>query len=158
MLKSAFTSIRSVGIILFLITGGISSYAFQCYTDKQQCLTWSNGCLDQAYDYSTEAQLKKWDISITNDCFLRFRKTYNNGKQEYYSFKLNRFSDLDYWGTAHSGLLRIKTQANDIIVQTYNDPKGNIDSMTTVLSIPAKNMEPERLDSLRQALLQLKML
>ncbi len=29
---------------------------------------------------------------------------------------------------------------------------GDIDTMTTVLNIPVKNMEPERLDSLREAL------
>jgi hypothetical protein len=41
--------------------------------------------------------------------------------------------------------------ADDIIVQTRNDRKGDVDSMTTVLNIPVRNMEPERLDSLKEA-------
>jgi hypothetical protein len=45
----------------------------------------------------------------------------------------------------------LKTKADDIIVQTYNDRHGDVDSMTTVLNIPVKNIEPERLDSLREA-------
>jgi hypothetical protein len=41
---------------------------------------------------------------------------------------------------------------DDIIVQTYDDPKGNIDSMATTLTIPVKDMTPEKLDSLNDAL------
>jgi hypothetical protein len=44
----------------------------------------------------------------------------------------------------------------DIIVQTYNDPKGDIDSVATQLNLPFKNMEPERLDSLQAALIYFK--
>jgi hypothetical protein len=58
---------------------------------------------------------------------------------------------MDYTGTAESGTLQLKTMADDIIVQTYNDKKGDIDSMATELDIPVKNMAPERLDSLRKA-------
>jgi len=65
---------------------------------------------------------------------------------------LHRFSDLDYLGDTNSGTLQLKTIADDIIVQTYNDRNGDVDSMTTVLDIPVKNMEPERLDSLKEAL------
>jgi hypothetical protein len=76
----------------------------------------------------------------------------SGGKQEYYSFNLQKFNDLDYSGNTYSGILQLKTIADDIIVQTRNDRKGDVDSMTTVLNIPVKNMEPERLDSLREAL------
>jgi hypothetical protein len=53
--------------------------------------------------------------------FLRLRKIFQNGKQEYYSCQLHNFDDLDYIGTTTSGLLKINTKADDIIVQTYND-------------------------------------
>lgn len=156
MVTSAFSPIRSICLILLLIGIGVCCYAFKFSADKQSYLTWSNGCLYQAFDSTIEPKLKKWDIIITYDNFLRFRKTYYNGKQEYYSFNLHKFHDLNYWGTTRNGLLRFETQGQDIIVQTYNDRAGNIDSMTNILSIPAKNMEPDRLDSLRLALLQLK--
>ena len=59
---------------------------------------------------------------------------------------------MAYIGTTVSGTLQLKTIADDIIVQTYNDPKGDIDSMATELDLPMKNIEPNRLDSLQMAL------
>ncbi len=89
---------------------------------------------------------------VTDDSFIRLRKTYQNGKQEYFSFQLRRLNDVDYVGDTNTGTLQLRAKADDIIVQTYNDKKGDVDSMATVLNIPVKNMEPERLDSLRTAL------
>ena len=124
--------------------------------DKQETISWSNQCLLQSFDTSGELKLKKWEFSLTADAFMRFKKTYQNGRQEYYSFNLRRFKDMDYLGTTTRGTIRIKTQADDVIVQTYNDPKGNVDSMTTTLKMPVKNMQAERLDSLYIALNYLK--
>ena len=93
---------------------------------------------------------------VTADYFIRLRKTYAKGKEEYYSFNLKNFNDLDYSGTSVKGTLELKTMADDIIVQTRNDRSGDVDSMTTVLNIPVKNMEPEKLDSLRDAFNYLK--
>ena len=87
---------------------------------------------------------------------MRLRKTFQNGKQEYYSCQLHNFNDLDYLGTTATGILKISTKADDIIVQTYNDHAGDVDSMTTVLNIPVKNMEPAQVDSLYKALLYFK--
>ena len=119
-------------------------------------LSWSNRTLLHAYDPTAEVKLKKWELTITDDLFLRFRKTYQNGKQEYYSCHLHSFNDLNYLGTTRVGTLNISTLADDIIVQTYNDRKGDVDSMTNTLSIPVRNMEPEQVDSLRNALLAFK--
>jgi hypothetical protein len=105
------------------------------------------------FDAEAAGKLKKWELILTDDSFIRLRKIYSNGKQEYYSFHLHRFNDMDYLGTSNAGMLNLKTEDADIIVQTYNDRKGNVDSMTSVLSIPVRNMEPEKLDSLRNALL-----
>jgi hypothetical protein len=131
-------------------------YSFKPTPDTQQMLNWSNSLLPRVYDPSAEVTLKKWELSVTEDFFLRLRKTYQNGKQEYYSCQLHSFTDLDYIGSSASGLLRISTNADDIIVQTYNDRKGDVDSMATTLTIPVKNMEPEQVDSLRTALLYFK--
>ena len=115
-------------------------------------LTWANRCLMQSYDASADAKLKKWELSVTPEYFVRLRKTYAKGKQEYYSFNLHQFNDMDYLGNTNNGTLELKTNADDIIVQTRNDRNGDVDSMATMLDIPVKNMEPERLDSLREAL------
>jgi len=131
-------------------------YSFKSVQAIPDLLLWSNKTLLHAYDPTGEVKLKKWELSITDDLFLRFRKTYQNGKQEYYSCHLHSFNDLDYLGTTRVGTLSISTKTDDIIVQTYNDRKGNVDSMTNILSIPVRNMEPEQVDSLRNALLTFK--
>ena len=131
-------------------------YGFNLHTDRQETINWSDHCLFYAYDSSGEINLRKWDISLTNDAFIRFRKTYLNGRQEYFSFNLRRFKNMDYLGTTTKGTLRLKTVAHDIIVQTYNDRNGNVDSMATTLNIPVRNMGAERLDSLFIALNSLK--
>lgn len=144
----------------FIVAGigllGLSSLCFTVAMDEQQLLSWSNKCLTQSYDADGDAKLKKWELTVTDNAFVRLRKTYLNGKQEYYSFHLHRFNDLDYLGTTTTGTLQLKTVADDVIVQTYGDPKGDIDSMATTLSIQVKNMDPDRLDSLRNALIYFK--
>jgi hypothetical protein len=119
---------------------------------EQEMLSWSNKCLTECYDPSGQAKLKKWELVLTDDAFIRLRKTYANGKQEYFSFQLHRFTDMDYLGSTVNGTLQLKAVADDIIVQTYNDPHEDIDTMATQLNIPVKNMEPERLDSLQMVL------
>lgn len=136
-------------ISLLLLSG------FRVAPDARQLLDWSNQTLTRIYDPSGQ-KLKKWELNITDDFFLRLRRTYTNGKQEYFSFQLHNFDDLDYNGTADKGTLSISTKADNIIVQTYNDRKGNIDSMATSLNIPVKDIEPEQIDSLRNALLSFK--
>lgn len=112
--------------------------------------------LTHVYDPAAEVKLKKWELNITDSYFLRLRKTFQNGKQEYFSCQLRSFNDLDYIGTTTGGIIKINTKADNVIVQTYNDRKGDIDSMATSFNIPVKNMEPEQLDSLRKAFLYFK--
>ena len=128
-----------------------ANYGFKHAFDGQDWLNYTNRCLAQSYDPSGDVKIKKVELTVTADYFVRLRKTYAKERQEYYSFNLQKFSDLDYLGSTNNGILELSTLADDIIVQTYNDRKGDVDSMTTVLDIPVKNMEPERLDSLREA-------
>lgn len=132
------------------------SLCFVADMSDQDWLIWSNKCLMQSFDQASDAKIKKWELVLTDDSFIRLRKTYQNGKQEYFSFHLHNLQDMGYLGTVNIGTLQLKAKSDDIIVQTYNDKKGNVDSMATVLSIPVKNMEPERLDSLQHALLYFK--
>jgi hypothetical protein len=123
----------------------------------QEWLNWGNKFLNETYDPSVEPKLKKYEIMLTTDHFIRLRKTYQQGKQEYYSFHIKHFQDMNYIvGTALTDTLQVKTQADDIIVQTYNDPAGDMDSMATMLNIPVKKTAEAKIDSLRQALQFLK--
>jgi hypothetical protein len=63
---------------------------------------------------------------------------------------------LDYLGTTSAGWLKITTKSDNIIVQTHNDRKGNIDTMATSLIIPVRNIEPEQVDSLRQVMFSIR--
>ncbi len=138
-----------VAVLAILLSA--SFFGFKPAFDDQDWLAYVNRSLTQSYDQSTDLKLKKVEISLTPDYFVRLRKTYAKNMQEYYSFNLHQFNDMDYLGNTTAGILSLKTMADDIIVQTYNDRNGDIDSMTTALDIPVKNMEPERLDSLREA-------
>jgi hypothetical protein len=112
-------------------------------------LKWIQRILSGSYNQAADTGLKKWDLSVTFDGFFRLRKHFASGKQEYFSFNFKRLSDIDFEGTLNSGNILFTTSEDDIIVQTYNDPKGNIDSMTSVLSLPVINVKPEQIDSLK---------
>ncbi len=152
MLKSVLSAIKKNGLTAFILFTISLNYCFKKRFSDEDWLIYANRCLAQCYDASGESKLKKVEITVTSDSFIRLRKTFAKSKQEYYSFNLHNFNDMDYLGNTKTGTLELKTIADDIIVQTYNDRNGDVDSMTTVLNIPVKNMEPERLDSLRNAL------
>jgi hypothetical protein len=148
MLKSVLPKIKKpVFIFSFMLMASVSL----CFV-VEDWLSWGNRCLQEVFDPTADAKLKKWELNLTDDSFIRLRKTYQNGKQEYFSFQLHQLDNVDYLGNENAGILELKAKSDDIIVQTYNDRKGNVDSMATVLSIPVKNMPLERLDSLREAL------
>lgn len=138
-----------------MLTAAVS-YCFVTGMANQDWLTWGNKCLAQSFNPLADGKLKKWEVLLTDDSFIRMRKIYQNGKQEYFSFYLQRLDDIDYLGNENTGTLLLKAKADDIIVQTYNDKKGNVDTMATTLAIPLKNIGPERLDSLHSALNYLK--
>jgi hypothetical protein len=152
MLRSVLQKTKKLYFLVVIVLLGLLHFSFKAEMSEQEMLAWSNKCLNESYDPSGEAKLKKWELTLTDDAFIRLRKTYANGKQEYYSFQLHRYSDMNYLSSAGSSTLQLKAIADDIIVQTYNDPKEDIDSMATQLTLPVKNMEPERLDSLQKVL------
>lgn len=135
-----------------LLAFTLVNYSFKPAMNEQDWLTWTNNCLNESYNQAAEPKLKKVEITLTNDYFIRLHKTYVRNKVVYYSFNLSQFSDMNYLGSADNGVLALSAKDDDIIVQTYHDRHGDIDSMTTTLEIPVKNMNPDRLDSLHQAL------
>jgi hypothetical protein len=96
--------------------------------------------------------LKKYELNVTNTGFCRYRRFYANGKVEYFSFNLCKFKDIDYLGTDKTGQLILRTLGDDVIVQTYNDRQGDVDSMASHMSIPLKNVEAEQLSALAERL------
>ncbi len=151
MVKSVLPKTQKAVFIFSAIVSAAIGLCCTVALANQDWLTWSNRCLTEAFDPTVGGKLKKWELTLTDDAFIRLRKTYQTGKQEYFSFHLQRFEEMEYLGDTTGGTLKLKTKTDDIIVQTYNDKKGNVDTMASVLNIPVKNMEPERLDSLKAA-------
>jgi len=139
-----------------LLLTGLIATGFKQAEDAPLVISWANRALNECYDPTADAKLKKWEISVNDALFVRLRKTYTNGKQEYYSLQLKRLSDITYLGTSEKGILALTTTADDIIMQTYNDRKGDVDMMVNSLEVPVRNMEPARLDSIRNALFLLR--
>ena len=108
------------------------------------------------YPESEFSKIRKCEIQLSEDGFLRYRKTYINGKQEYYSFNLSRFVSMDYYGSITSGELSINTEEDDVIVQTFNDRNGNVDSMATYFRLPVHGIAAEDLNSIQADLLEMK--
>jgi hypothetical protein len=152
MIRSVLQKPKKYWFLTGMVLLALLHLSFTTNADEQQMLDWSNRCFSESYDPSGDVKLKKCDWTLTPDAFIRLRKTYENGREEYFSFQLHRLNNMNYLGTTDGGKLQFTTNADDIIVQTYNDRKGDIDSMATELDIPVKNMQPERLDSLQMVI------
>ena len=55
---------------------------------------------------------------------------------------------MNYYGDIKSGELWLHTKNDDVIVQTRNDKQGAIDSMSTYLVVPLKDIDVEQLNEL----------
>lgn len=104
------------------------------------------------YDNDAQTKLvKRYEIIVTNNGFCRYKKIYTNGKEELFNFNLSRFKTMDYYGNSTKGELYLRTLKDDVIVQTRNDKKGDIDSMGTFVIIPLKNIEINELNALAES-------
>ncbi len=142
-----------IGLILIeiLLSGWVISGS------ESNWRSYTESCLGICFDDTDgNVKLKKWELKVTEKGFFRLRKYFPKGKEEYFSFNVRKFVSLDYLGTEESGTLLITTRDADVIVQTYNDPAGNIDSMSNILKIPVKNIKLNQLDSLARDLMQIK--
>ncbi|MDQ8054052.1 MAG: hypothetical protein REI78_13545 [Pedobacter sp.] len=93
---------------------------------------------------------KRFEINVTNTGFCRYRRILNNGKEEYFAFNLSRFKSMDFYGSTAKGELYLRTKNDDVVVQTRNDRKGEVDSTGTFLMIPLKDVDETRLNELAQ--------
>jgi hypothetical protein len=156
MFKSAFRKVKSLKAGVIIAFCAALSLSFTVDFDKISAIDFSSRCLYKGFDPTEEGKITGWQFYVTPDNFMRFKKLYYKGRQAYFSFNIHRFQDLSYVGDHTKGIVQIKTQSDDIIVQTYNDPKGNVDSMSTVLQIPVRNVSAAQIDSLKRALIFLK--
>jgi hypothetical protein len=101
-------------------------------------------------------KIRKCELLLSDEGFLRYRKTYISGKQEYYSLNITRISSVDYLGDTGSGNLVLKTIEDDVIVQTFNDRDGNVDSMATYFRLDLYALEPEDLLALQDDIFGMK--
>jgi hypothetical protein len=129
---------------------GLFLCAFSSRDSIDEYVNYLQKSFTEHYDITQEgSSIKKYELNVTNNGFCRYKRYFNNGKIEYFAFKLAKFKDLDYYGTTSSGQLFLRTKSDDVIVQTYNDKKGDVDSMATCIVIPLKNIEAEELNLIK---------
>ncbi|SFH20048.1 hypothetical protein [Pedobacter insulae] len=105
--------------------------------------------LTKYYDSTSDGNaLKRYEFNVTNTGFCKCKKVYTNGKTEFFSFNLSRFKSIEYYGNDRRGELHLYTNGDDVIVQTHNDRKGDIDSMATKMVIPLKEVDQYILNNL----------
>lgn len=112
--------------------------------------------LTKSLRISSEINIAKTKLEVTPTGFVRFTKTLKSGKQCYSSLNLSKFFKMDYWGTTDSGLLILRSARNDVIVQTFHDQEGDVDSMSSHLDILLNKIEPEQLNAINYQLKQIK--
>ncbi|UKT64529.1 hypothetical protein [Pedobacter mucosus] len=138
---------------LFFIALCMFFLAFSSPDPLEQYIGFLQKSFTDHYDSNQEInQVKRYELNITSNGFCRYKRYYLSGKTEYFSFKLSKFKDLDYYGDTKTGKLFLYTKGDDVIVQTYRDRGGDVDSMATKIIIPVKNLEPEDLNQIKENL------
>ncbi len=105
-----------------------------------------------------EVNAAKTKLEVTINGFVRYTETLKSGKQNYTSLNLSKFLKMDYFGTSQAGFLILYAEKKIVIVQTFHDPKGEVDSMSNHLDIPFAAIEPEQLNSVENQLQRIKVL
>jgi len=146
----AFT--LNLKILFFLLYG---------FVPKQEELTFTaakSRILAQYKTYNAEKDFgaKTTSFEISDNGFIRYRRTAPDNKSEYYSVKLDKFKDASYLGDEKAGWLLLEFTDEAVIYQTYNDKTGNVDEMLTEIKIPLKNIDVNDINSLYDAMKALK--
>ncbi len=135
---------------------GLAFLLFSGFVIPEDNRVFIHNLLNKYYDKEGQQEpLKQYELKITNNGFCRYRKVYTNGKEEFFAFNLSRFKSMDFYGNTTSGELWLRTKNDDVIVQTRNDRQGAVDSMSTYLIIPLKNIDEEKLNELANHFRQL---
>lgn len=133
--------------VFFLIC--IVLFVCSAFETTEESTAIIQGILTKYYDSSVDGgTLKRYELNVTNTGFCKYKKVYANGKSEFFSFNLSRFKSIEYYGSTVRGELHVYTNNDDVIVQTHNDRKGDVDSMATHVIIPLKEIDQDVLNSL----------
>ncbi len=136
---------------LVFFSACLSFWLFSGFDVPEEQTVFIQSMLTKYYDSDLQTkEVKRYEINVTNTGFCRYRKIFFNGKEEYYAFNLSRFKTMDFYGTAAKGELYLRTKNDDVVVQTRNDKRGEIDSTGTYLIIPLKNIDEMQLNLLAQ--------
>nr|MBC7612230.1 hypothetical protein [Pseudopedobacter sp.] len=95
-------------------------------------------------------------LEITKGGFIRYKREKSDKSVEYYSFRLDKFKDVDFLGSENACLLVFKCEDSSIIFQTYGAKGGDIDEMENEVKIPLKNIPMDQMMDLRTNLMNLK--
>jgi hypothetical protein len=126
----------------------ICSSFYIIYSDEEQA-EFIEKKLTALYDNQrAEKIIKRYELSVTKSGFCRYKVHYQNGKIEYFSFNFLKYKDIDFLGSSVRGFLYLRTMDDDVIVQTYHDRDGDIDSMANFMIIPLRLVEPQDLNIL----------
>lgn len=133
--------------VFFLVS--LSFLVFSGFDLPGEETTYIQNFLVKYYDSEVQGkEIKRFEINVTNTGFCRYRRIFANGKEEYFAFNLSRFKSIDFYGTTAKGELYLRTKNDDVVVQTRNDRRGEIDSTGTYLVIPLKNITELQLNEL----------
>ncbi len=110
----------------------------------------------KAHNAEQDLGVKSSNFDISENGFMRYKKTYNNNKTEYYSAKLTQFKEISYLGNEKAGWLVLIFSDEAVIYQTYNAKEGNVDEMLNQIKIPLKNIDLNEINSIEQIMKTLK--
>lgn len=132
-----------------------------CFLSDSEDLTFNEAksqVVNQYYAHNADGFFgtKTATFEISDNGFIRYRKTDLKNRSEYYSVKLSELKDACYLGGEDAGWLSLKFSDEAVIYQTYNDKAGNIDEMLNEIRIPLKNINVDEINSLCKALTLLK--
>lgn len=145
-------TVCAAAFLFFITWAGVSASP-----DLLELMQQSQDQLNAGYALDADKyKMKKAEIQLTRDGFFRCRRTFINGKQEYYSFSFSAFEDLSYLGDEQNGWMVLKVKPEGIIVQTFRDPKGNIDTMASELRLPFKNLQAADLHTINDCFSQIR--
>ena len=90
--------------------------------------------------------MKAFTFDISNNGFIRYRRTAANDRMEYFSVRVDKVLYLNYLGNETAGWLILKCEKESVIYQTYRDIKGDVDMMVDELKLPVKAVELSKIN------------
>lgn len=146
----------------FSLSSQILVFALSCFAPTHDDIVFTeakNQVITHYKRHNAELDLgiKTTSFEISENGFIRYRKTDLANKSEYYSVKLTEFKDATYLGDENAGWLLLTFTEEAVIYQTYNDRKGNVDEMLTEIKIPLKNIDVNEINSFCNAMKTLRL-